>query len=1265
MTQAPLSSLQPLAFEEISLLLSAKGPEPLLNQLDKLFKARFSADISIFTSLPELSDIHRPQKATAASLHELPPDSESVTTSYDASQGKYLVIAALKVGHQSLGSLISSRSDNSFTSLEQAEIAQIAQAAAVSLNTIYLSRSQEYQRKQLNLISEVTAQLAHITSFDELILEVCNLIHDTFGYYYVAVFLVTPDGRHAKLGASAGHDKKIGIPGLNLDIKTLVVGESIIGTVAATGEPLLANNVFSEPRYLASTSLPETQAELAIPLKIGKTILGVLDVQSNRRNAFSPSDEIVLTSLADGIALAINRVRLYENLEKRTDQLAVISEVSRSITSILNLDMLLKKVTDLLHEEFNYPYVHIFTYQNANNHLNYRAGSGARSEGFRSANISYDINKSKGILSTALCSREIQLVNDVSQDTRYIPNPITASNHGSELAIPLFIGENLLGVLDIQSDEANFFTESDIDLMTTLASSVSIAMRNANLYNSEQWRRSVAESLRDIAIKLSQNVSLDETVQDVFTKIEDVLPCDFAGLWLFDTNETEAEGFEPQLRLKWVKCFNKTWSGIKPGITALPGSWLLDAIQQDEPKILDKTSTLDPFKIVIGKDKAYSAVAAPLSTGGKKLGLLTLYHASKNRYGIETRNITLSFAGYAAVAIENDRLFQETRDQSWLSTISLQVASATRSLMSVEDLTELIGKLVMLLIGGKSGGILTFAPNEACFTLESVFGETNSSFLIKKLPVQLRGNPTLQKIIENQKPTAVPALEAGADVNELMNLQPDDTVLLFPLVAHNTLLGLLMQISSTPYIDSPPETVIGKRKYTILEAIAQQAALTLQNINLVNAKQDETYISRVLLHFSRTLSASSNLDEGLVQITNEVPVLTGAATFALVEESEDHQNLVIRYLSTDRIKPNIAARLIECSIPASAIPDLPEIAVQEYVIKPSNWWGFLKTQNPFHNSEDERAELPVNVKDDTRLIIVPLKTRGFNYGYMLVHDVKPTRQEQRVELFLGLAQQLSTALMNDHLKQIQSEQEKINREFSLAKQIQRTFLPEKLPEVKGYATAVRWQTALQVGGDFYDLFPLNEHQYGIVIADVSDKGLAASLYMTVSRTLIRATSLETTSPASTLEKVNHLLQIDSQQGFFVTTFYGVLDLQKHLLTYCNAGHNPPVFFKSSTHSIGQLRRCGIALGVVPTAKLIEHDLAFNHGDALYLFTDGVTEGFDPDGHFYGLERLIATFKEHATKTPDEILEKMITDQQLFRQNAAVSDDITQLIIKRD
>ena len=110
----------------------------------------------------------------------------------------------------------------------------------------------------------------------------------------------------------------------------------------------------------------------------------------------------MLTSLADGIALAINRVRLYENLEKRTDQLAVISEVSRSITSILNLDMLLKKVTDLLHEEFNYPYVHIFTYQNANNHLNYRAGSGARSEGFRSANISYEINKSKGIMSTAL-----------------------------------------------------------------------------------------------------------------------------------------------------------------------------------------------------------------------------------------------------------------------------------------------------------------------------------------------------------------------------------------------------------------------------------------------------------------------------------------------------------------------------------------------------------------------------------------------------------------------------------------------------------------------------------------------------------------------------------------------------------------------------------------------------------------------------------------------------------------------------------------------
>src|SRR5690606_10863196 len=152
---------------------------------------------------------------------------------------------------------------------------------------------------------------------------------------------------------------------------------------------------------------------------------------------------------------------------------------------------------------------------------------------------------------------------------------------------------------------------------------------------------------------------------------------------------------------------------------------------------------------------------------------------------------------------------------------------------------------------------------------------------------------------------------------------------------------------------------------------------------------------------------------------------------------------------------------------------------------------------------------------------------------------------------------IASGIQNYVMQTIQHNQTLIDRELQLARQIQKTFLPENLPFLPGYDLAAEWQTARQVGGDFYDVFELTPGKYGLTIADVSDKGLPASLYMTVSRTLIRARALELESPAPTLEKVNHILQLDSSDGFFVTVFYAVVELASGTVTYCVAGHNPP------------------------------------------------------------------------------------------------------------
>ena len=213
--------------------------------------------------------------------------------------------------------------------------------------------------------------------------------------------------------------------------------------------------------------------------------------------------------------------------------------------------------------------------------------------------------------------------------------------------------------------------------------------------------------------------------------------------------------------------------------------------------------------------------------------------------------------------------------------------------------------------------------------------------------------------------------------------------------------------------------------------------------------------------------------------------------------------------------------------------------------------------------------------------------------------------------------------------------------------------------------AAEWQTARQVGGDFYDVFELTPGRFGLIIADVSDKGLAASLYMTVSRTLIRARALENESPAVTLEKVNHILQLDSSDGFFVTVFYAIVELNSGKVTYCIAGHNPPYWLRREHGEVQPLNKGGIALGMMDPISLKDQELVLTPGDGLVLYTDGITETFSPEGEAFGEVRLRARLESLLGETASGIIEGIRLTLNDFRAGSALDDDYTLLVIRRE
>jgi sigma-B regulation protein RsbU (phosphoserine phosphatase) len=197
-----------------------------------------------------------------------------------------------------------------------------------------------------------------------------------------------------------------------------------------------------------------------------------------------------------------------------------------------------------------------------------------------------------------------------------------------------------------------------------------------------------------------------------------------------------------------------------------------------------------------------------------------------------------------------------------------------------------------------------------------------------------------------------------------------------------------------------------------------------------------------------------------------------------------------------------------------------------------------------------------------------------------------------------------------------------------------------------------------VGGDFYDFIPIAKDRWGLVIADVSGKGVPAALFMALSRTLIRASTLANSDPAGAIGHANQLICEDSKTCMFVTLFYAILDAKGMTLNYVNAGHNPPLLLKGESSDVTLLKAKGIALGVTDDVELQSVKIDLRPGDVLVLYTDGVTEAINDEEEEFGEERLLRVITENRSLPAQMILENILAAINEFAGSRPQHDDIT-------
>ena len=329
----------------------------------------------------------------------------------------------------------------------------------------------------------------------------------------------------------------------------------------------------------------------------------------------------------------------------------------------------------------------------------------------------------------------------------------------------------------------------------------------------------------------------------------------------------------------------------------------------------------------------------------------------------------------------------------------------------------------------------------------------------------------------------------------------------------------------------------------------------------------------------------------------------------------------------------------------------------------------LKNQQPLVINDlqnDTHFRVPAEAVTVRSLMCVPLRLKGRMIGVLSVFNKRGgedlTENDQR--LLTIIAAQSAQVIENARLYEEEQSLAKIERELETARTIQTKLLPERPPEVPGYDIAARSEPARSVGGDYYDFLKAGEDWTAICLADVSGKGISASLLMASIQATIRGQSIIEAPVAERVARADKLLYASTESDKYATMFYAELEPDSGKLRYTNAGHNPPVLISAD----GQQRLLDVGgppVGLLPIAQYEESSVELRPGDLLLIYSDGFSEAMDLRLNEYGEERLHGLVADRLSESADSVMAAIIADVQEFVGDAPQTDDMTMIVLKRD
>jgi serine phosphatase RsbU (regulator of sigma subunit)/putative methionine-R-sulfoxide reductase with GAF domain len=686
-----------------------------------------------------------------------------------------------------------------------------------------------------------------------------------------------------------------------------------------------------------------------------------------------------------------------------------------------------------------------------------------------------------------------------------------------------------------------------------------------------------------------------------------------------------------------------------------------------------------------------SGIYVPLIAGESVIGSISIQSYRPGAFGTDDMRMLSLIADQAAVAISKARAFDEARQRA----VQLQaIHEVSERITAILDLDELLPSVVRLIrehFGYHPVHIFTLEDNGALeFRASTVEGEA----LERARRIDLHVGRGIVGVAAQQ---AQPVLvnDVSQDPRYISDDSQTMAELSVPLRFGDQNIGVLD-------VQSAEVGRFREGDLFVILTLADQIAVAIESARAFTAQREEAWTLNALLQVAENIARAATLDDLLPICVRMPPLLLGCdRCYCLLWEREHaaYTPLAAYGLTTEQRAVFIGRPFGEA--------ETPLLALARHTAAPL---AADSHETPLTAFAPALAAFGAGT-----LLALPLTARGALLGALVADYDAPGRQftPREMTLYAGIANQVAGALEGALLAEEAAKGARLEGELRVARDIQTALLPAAPPQIAGWDIAADWRSARMVGGDFYDFWrlkpttdpslplrtghrpPTTEERgskiedrglgiekvdlrsssldpqsgrrvsdLGFVIADVSDKGVAAAMFMALSRSLVRAAALDGSSPSVALSRANRWISRDSESAMFVTLFYGVLQPESGLLRYGCAGHNPPLLFRASGGAPIELTTVGIALGVLEQAALGEGEVMIDPGDLLVCYTDGVTEAVNAADEPFGVPRLIEVADAQRERAAGEVLQA-ITDALLaFTEGKPPFDDVTLVVIKR-